>query len=51
MGDIVPRLLGSPKNMFKRPEENILMLEQYLADLEARYVLLADGSKSEGSAG
>jgi len=35
--------------MFKRPEENILMLEQYLADLEASYVLLADGSKSEGS--
>jgi hypothetical protein len=35
----------SSKGLFKRQEENLLMLEQYLAEIEARYVRLSAASQ------
>ncbi len=43
------KLFTSPKDVFKRPEENMLMLEQYLADLEARYVALSQSPAPESA--
>jgi hypothetical protein len=43
-------LFTTPKDVFKRPEENLLMLEQYLADLEARYVALSQTPAPENGA-
>jgi hypothetical protein len=41
-------LFRAPKS-FKRPEENQLMLEQYLAGLEARYIVLAGKPDAKGN--
>lgn len=43
-------LFKSPRDVFKRPEENLLMLEQYLADLEARHVALSQPPAAAGGA-
>lgn len=37
----ISNLFRSTDSTFKRQEENLLMLEQYLSELEARYVRLA----------
>ena len=41
MGWSIWNLFHTPDDLFKRPEENRLMLEQYLAVLEASYVVLS----------
>jgi hypothetical protein len=40
MGWSLADWFGTPNKLFKRPEENGLMLEQYLAGLEGRYATL-----------
>jgi hypothetical protein len=41
MGQSLLDIVRPRETIFKRQEENLLMLEQYLAELEARYVRLA----------